>query len=33
MKNSTQQLTLLVSQLQAIAQSGKFYTKDVYDKE
>ncbi|GEN49124.1 NUDIX hydrolase [Ligilactobacillus pobuzihii] len=33
MKNSTQQLTLLISQLQAIAQSGKFYTKDVYDKE
>lgn len=33
MEDHTQQLTLLISQLQAIAQSGKFYTKDVYDKE
>lgn len=33
MEDHTQQLTLLISQLQAIAKSGKFYTKDVYDKE
>lgn len=33
LKNQEQQLTLLISQLQAIAQSGKFYSNDVYDKE
>ncbi|GBG95273.1 NUDIX family hydrolase [Ligilactobacillus salitolerans] len=33
MKNENEQLTLLLSQLQAIAQSGKFYTRDVYDQE
>ncbi|WP_270334442.1 NUDIX hydrolase [Ligilactobacillus acidipiscis] len=33
MKKTDQQLALLLSELQAIAQTGKFYTKDVYDKD
>lgn len=33
MKKTDRQLTLLLSQLQAIAQTGKFYTKDIYDKD
>lgn len=30
---ASEDLNLLLAQLQAIAQSGRYYTKDVFDRE